>query len=95
MKPSLTGPKFYRGENTSCSEPSHSSTDSMSNCLNPVVDESLDSPAATAAPTQSRDRFSLANKQRTGDKMLPVSVPDEVRLQVKALHFSDKVDTSP
>lgn len=62
MKPSLTGPKFYRGENTSCSEPSHSSTDSMSNCLNPVVDESPDSPAATAAQTQSRDRFTLAHK---------------------------------
>lgn len=69
MKPSLTGPKFYRGENTSCSEPSHSSGDSMSNCLNPVVDESLDSPAATAAPTQSRDRFTLANKH---------SVPEQV-----------------
>lgn len=69
MKPSLTGPKFYRGESTSCSEPSHSSSDSMSNCLNPVVDESLDSPAATAAPTQSRDRFILANKHSAPEQV--------------------------
>lgn len=61
----------------------------MSNCLN-VLEESLDSPAETGAQTQSRDRFTVANKHSVLNQVTNVAPfsADKVRLQVKTLNNS-------